>query len=386
MARSGLSPDTLEPEVAGAGIDVLLAQAESLERLRRTADRERKLGWAMAVATDCFEAHRDSALAILNTARVAKAAGKVELAARMLQATHKLKSDQITEHNILYLEHLLVRERVVADGSLESLAQRLHVYVCQRCGRLIEYISRPCMSCGWCPTTLLEISQSARLSRVTFSLWDLLAIGREIMAGRKVTDVVPNLAQVAAEEMADPKSMFREEVESIAKITQGKQFDNYYYWHEAAVCESCGTYNPRQDAKTCRNCNTSLRLSPPLRLLMCLTRTLEHFQRNFDAPKSNESDLFIRYLVSLQSKLVRTQETPSPDERARLLELMTKLSGFELANGIGEIVMVDPKKISSRLHDGLSEERKPLAIAILADFKDTLQFLADWVSRTKGLS
>ena len=119
---------------------------------------------------------------------------------------------------------------------------------------------------------------------------------------------------------------------------------------------------------------------------MCLTRTLEHFQHNFDAPKSNEFDLFIRFLVSLQSKVYRAQETPFHLERARVLDLMAKLARFELANGIGEIMMTDPQNITSQLHNGLPEERKLLAVTVLADFKNTLQFLADWMSRTKGLS
>jgi len=386
MAHSGLSPDNLEPLKVEAGIDVLLAQAESPERLQRTADRERKLSWAMAVATDCFEAHRDSALAILNAARVAKAAGKVELAARMLNAARELDGDQIIESKILYQEQWLARELAVGSGSPEALAQRLLVYVCQRCGRLVEYISIPCMSCRWRPTTLLEMSHSGRLSRSNFSLWDLLAIGRGIVAGRKVTDVVQNLAQVAAEDMADPQSKYRQEIESVLQTAQQKQFDNYFFWHEAAVCEGCGTRNPRQDAKKCRKCKAHLRLPPPLRLIMCLTRTLEHFQHNFDAPKSNEFDLFIRFLVSLQSKVYRAQETPSHLERARVLDLMAKLARFELANGIGEIMMTDPQNITSQLHNGLPEERKLLAVTVLADFKNTLQFLADWMSRTKGLS
>ena len=164
------------------------------------------------------------------------------------------------------------------------------------------------------------------------------------------------------------------------------KFDTYFFWHDAAVCENCGTHNPRQDAKECQKCKGRLRLSPPLRLLMCLARTLDHFQGSFEAPKSKEFDLFIRFLVTLQSKLYRTQETPSHLERIQVLDLMSKLARFELSNGIAEIIMTNPQKISSHLRDGLPDEQKPHAITVLADFTNTLQFLADWMSRTKGLS
>ena len=382
MAYSGLSPDMLEPAVVASVIDVFLAQAGSLERLRRTADRERKLKVAMSIATDCFKAHRDSALAILNAARVANAAGQLEDAARWLSAGHKLKGDQTTKHNIQYEETLVARARAVG-GSPEALPEDFIIYVCQKCGRLIEYVSLPCMCCGWRPTTLFEMSHSGCLNNRIFSLWDLLVIGREIAAGRKATDVVPKLAQVAAKKMADPQS--RQDIEIVFQTAE-KKFDTFFFWHDAAVCENCGTHNPRQDAKECQKCKGRLRLSPPLRLLMCLTRTLDHFQGSFEAPKSKEFDLFIRFLVTLQSKLYRTQETPSHHERIQVLDLMSKLARFELSNGIAEIIMTNPHKISSHLRDGLPDEQKPHAITVLADFTNTLQFLADWMSRTKGLS
>ena len=96
--------------------------------------------------------------------------------------------------------------------------------------------------------------------------------------------------------------------------------------------------------------------------------------------------MFIRFLVTLQSKLYRTQETPSHNERIQVLDLMSKLARFELSNGIAEIIMTNPHKISSHLRDDLPDEQKPHAITVLADFTNTLQFLADWMSRTKGVS
>jgi hypothetical protein len=69
------------------------------------------------------------------------------------------------------------------------------------------------MYCGWQPTTIDEMSRSERLSRYTFSTWKLLEIGRGIVAGRKATEVVVNLAEIAAEDMADPEA--RKDIESV---------------------------------------------------------------------------------------------------------------------------------------------------------------------------
>jgi hypothetical protein len=59
---SGLTPDELEPWRVQSRIEILLGQADTLERLS-SEDRERKLHWGMAVALDCQRAHPDSPLA-----------------------------------------------------------------------------------------------------------------------------------------------------------------------------------------------------------------------------------------------------------------------------------------------------------------------------------
>ena len=46
---SGLSPDQLEPSKVFSRIEILLGQADTLKRLQRSKDRERKLAWGMAV-------------------------------------------------------------------------------------------------------------------------------------------------------------------------------------------------------------------------------------------------------------------------------------------------------------------------------------------------
>jgi hypothetical protein len=149
---SALSPDQLEPWNVFSRIEILLGQADTLERLQRSKDRERKLAWGMAVALDCQEAYPDSPLAPFSAAMIARAAGRLELASQLLSRARKLDHDRICGNRIDYEENLLKRERAVIDDSLAAIGQRLIIYVCQRCGRPIEYISIPCMYCGWHPT------------------------------------------------------------------------------------------------------------------------------------------------------------------------------------------------------------------------------------------
>ena len=206
------------------------------------------------------------------------------------------------------------------------------------------------------------------------------------MAGRKATEVVPNLAEVAAKYMADPKSTYREEIESVFRGAQQKQKDNYFCWREAATCERCRSFNFRQDANECSKCGALLHIPPPLRLLICLSRLAIHFQQNFGGPESDDCDVFIRYIISMQSKLYRQQETPSNSERAKVLELMAKIGKFWTSKEYGYISMVDPQNITYELSSRLPAELKAQELAALTDFRDTLQFLANWMKRTKSLS
>ena len=383
---TGLPPDQLNPDLVWYRTQVLLAQAETLGRLLRTADRERKLLWTFAVAYDCFTLRPDSPLAALTAARVARIAGQFDLAAKMLRIAQKLNSNDNINAAIALQESLLERERDIdATGLREAMIKRLFVYACHRCGRLVEHISIPCMFCGWQPLTIQEVSQAGRLSTVTFNLWELLGIGREIARGRKATEVVSNLTQSAEASMADPQ--YRGYVEQVVETAKFRRGDRFFYYLHVAGCHKCGAKNSRHNpfVTNCFRCDEKLRIPPPLRLLSCLGRASVHFQNNFDGDKSEGFDLFIRYLVSLQDKLFQKQETPSPDERNRVLQLMGRLAQFRVTSNFGVINMSDPKSIVFHQSDSVSDGNKARARALLEDFTRTLQFLADWMFKTKAL-
>jgi hypothetical protein len=103
----------------------------------------------------------------------------------------------------------------------------------------------------------------------------------------------------------------------------------------------------------CSKCRALLHIPPPLRLQICLSRLAIHFQHNFGGPESNECDVFIRYIVYLQSKLYRQQDTPSNNERAKVLELMTKIGKFWSPKEYGYISMIDPQNITCEPSDKL---------------------------------
>jgi hypothetical protein len=65
---------------------------------------------------------------------------------------------------------------------------------------------------------------------------------------------------------------------------------------------------------------------------------------------------------------------------------MTKIGRFWTSKEYGYISMADPQNITYELSSKLPEEGKAQEIKALSDFRDTLQFLANWMKRTKTLS
>jgi hypothetical protein len=258
---TGLSPEELDPTIVYWRTQVLLAQAETLGRLLRTNDKQRKLLWTFAVAHDCYTLHPDSTLAVLNAAQVARAARQFDLAAELLSIARSRKVNEDEQLAITLGERSLQRERDIdAGGSREHMAHWLIVYACQGCGRLIEHISIPCMFCGWRPKTEEEFSRSGRLSTSWFDLWDILGIGREIDAGRKATEVVSNLTDSAAASMANPQ--YRRYIANAMDSAKQQQADAFFYYLHGPACHNCGTRAPHHNpfVTNCSHCQANLRI------------------------------------------------------------------------------------------------------------------------------
>jgi hypothetical protein len=69
-----------------------------------------------------------------------------------------------------------------------------------------------------------------------------------------------------------------------------------------------------------------------------------------------------------------------------VLEQMIKIGKLWMNKEFGYIRMVDPQNITYELSSKLPEELKAQEVTALTDFRDTLQFLANWMKRMKTLS
>lgn len=372
-------------------IEVLLAQTETLKRLGRTADAARKLSVARGISLDWTKLEPKSAISFLTAARISMADGSLDFAADLLKCAEGLTNDPVIRHNIAYESNLLKREREIAGGSQRELIYRLFMYICQKCGEFVEYISLPCHSCNWRPTTLKEAIVSIRLSNVMMTVAQLATIGRGLHAGRPLANIIPNLEEIVADDLSDGDTGLRDQACGAMAAATEKSFDNYFSWRDAAACSSCGLTFHRYDAVTCRRCGTALKLPPPLRLFLCLGRLLIHFEHNIllrtpDCPKQpTEVELFAIFLCSLHSKLYRTQETPTDRERSMVLTFMESIGNIWTENRFGLVDCATPGHIVARFRLGATEVEKQHIESTIVDLRDTLIYLADWMAKTKAL-
>ena len=177
-----------------------------------------------------------------------------------------------------------------------------------------------------------------------------------------------------------------------------KQNDVYFSWRSVASCPVCQMLAQPWDLK-CSKCNSKLRLPPPLRLLLCFERLSTHIIYNVSineggvhelvngelARKRTKEEYFIHYLVSLHSKLCRTQETPSDRERKRVLDFFHEIGELRITNRIGKVNLRTPYNISFEVSPGLAAAESEQATVIAADLCRTLTYMAEWMTRSKAL-
>jgi len=372
-------------------IDVLLAQAETLKRLGRKAEAARKLSVARAISVDLTKLEPESARSYLTAAKISMADGSLDFAADMLKGADDLTNDPVIRHNIAYETSLLKREREIAGGSQREMIYRLFIYSCQKCGEFVDYISLPCHSCDWRPTTLREAIVSLRISNVMMTVAQLATIGRGLHTGRPLATIIPNLEETVADDLSDGDTRLRDQASGALAAATEKSIDNYFSWRDAASCSSCGLTFHRYDAITCRKCGTALRLPPPLRLFLCLGRLLIHLEHNIllrtpDSPRQpTEMELFAMFLCSLHSKLYRTQETPTDRERSMVLTFMESIGNIWTENRFGLVDCAAPGHIVARFRPGATDAEKQHIESTIVDLRDALIYLANWMAKTKAL-
>ncbi len=93
----------------------------------------------------------------------------------------------------LFVEALMEEKEMQGDGLKKQVGNFTIVYVCQFCGRLINYSSTPCLFCCNFPKTKKEVVIAQALSSEHMEMDSLLTGSKMIKAGRNPEDVIPAL-------------------------------------------------------------------------------------------------------------------------------------------------------------------------------------------------
>ncbi|MCX6763305.1 MAG: hypothetical protein NTZ97_01035 [Candidatus Moranbacteria bacterium] len=90
-------------------------------------------------------------------------------------------------------------------GLLKNEKHFTIIYVCQFCGRLINYSSTPCIFCGNYPKTKREVIIAQALSSESMKVDSLLAVSKAVKDGEDLEIVISNLRNLIDETLEDPK-------------------------------------------------------------------------------------------------------------------------------------------------------------------------------------
>lgn len=84
-------------------------------------------------------------------------------------------------------------------GLLKNKKHFTIIYVCQFCGRLINYSSTPCIFCGNFPRTKKEVIIAQALSSDSMEIDSLLAVSKAVKNGKNLEIVISNLRNLINE-------------------------------------------------------------------------------------------------------------------------------------------------------------------------------------------
>ncbi len=209
-----VSPDTAAPQMTGEEITKAIAEADSLRLLGRHADSQKLLHQCEAALRQALERERAGgahgwAAYILNSYNLAVVLNKTGSVVEARQILVSLKEQETY--------HLLSKEFVATpEGEVFVRVERLlytinakttantdnmMIYSCQKCGKLINFITSPCPYCQWLPSTEHELVKSLALSSDKLDVSDLLLISRAL--GKGIVPVVPGLEEFVAQYESD---------------------------------------------------------------------------------------------------------------------------------------------------------------------------------------
>ncbi len=133
------------------------------------------------------------------------------------------KDKQIQKIPKYSIDKIVAKSALATRGlrELRLLKDKKHftiIYVCQFCGRLINYSSTPCIFCGNFPKTKREVIIAQALSSESMEIDSLLAISKAVKDGEDLEIAIANLRNLIDEILENPPKF--ENYSSLFKLTE----------------------------------------------------------------------------------------------------------------------------------------------------------------------
>lgn len=202
-----------------------------------------------------------------------------------------------------------------------SSAKRL-LYVCQRCGCLLHWLSDNCPSCAFAPLDLDAALAGMALSNAHFfSSCDLIAVGRQVRLGA----AVPKSAEaVAAMKRNSVACDYGAQLVALASKHVAKE--------QARLpglfrCPACSKPLTQFSIKSrCAQCGAAHGFPELKKALFFVRYMVWSMEYDLAVPTSSAYGDLVAALVAMRDRILMRQETPSESDRNELLAL---LAGFD---------------------------------------------------------
>lgn len=326
-------------------VDIWIAQAESLQELRKYDYAKKKFNTAENMLSELASRQPNSMDVWFHLGRIYLASSQPDKAT---QAFHVLDALAKKAGNILVAKQALdglsrsSRLRAVTEQSLEGKVAEGIFYTCQACGRPILFLGTHCPHCRFAPSTRDEVAIGIILSTLYLHAPQLLDASREIQKGRKPAEFMSQLKELI------PRVDDRAGV--LSKLEQHKA-DDHLDFKLLEVCHHCGTVSKLSWVRECPKCNATLDRPDLVKLAICIDRLIQHFVWNIRRDMSKSFSDFLTLLVNVKGKIIRHQTGPAESERKWAHKLLLGISPIYTENGGGVVEIKSTDEINGKVLD-----------------------------------
>lgn len=202
-------------------------------------------------------------------------------------------------------------------GLLKDKKHFTIIYVCQFCGRLINFALTPCIFCGQYPKSKREVITVDALSSNSLEMEHLLALSKSVKNKEDLELIIPNLRELA-DDILEHESKYP--IYQMMFTVVDELTDNVYYRFDEQSKEL-----PRRSRITCQKCGQDIVMAA----LPCLICALEAEQQGKGIGSlTNELDEVQKCTVCLNCFLSFTEDYLAEAENKVNLEELVFVSVY----------------------------------------------------------